>query len=598
MTRFSHAAALGLAFFGLAGCGAPRAPAPAPNANAPNADANANAPNLNAPAERVSRLVERYWDERAPMDNELAPQSLADSLAVERRFLAEMLAIPREPLDAESRLTYDIFRRQREQDIEALTYPTELLPINPFYGPPLDLARAAADMAEYPLKTARDYANWLLRIEHSVRWMRQAVANMREGMRRGYTSPRVLMERALPLLQGLGADTPANVFYVPLRTLPEAITDPERTRLSTALNHAVKDQLLPGIRELHDFIQSDYLPRTRQSVALAALPLGSSWYASLVRRAADTPLTPGEIHVIGTAEVERIRARLQALPVPPPAAGSVDLLAAYRDLKVQTLAALPGLFSALPQADFEIRAAGALGDPGVAVWYQRAAPDGAAPAILYVNTATGARPATVDIAQFLQEALPGRHVQSALQQENAELPKFRRWGARWGAPLWPAARLAAPRFGGAPGLGGAPGFVQGWALYAASLGEEWGLYRDDEARRGAASAQLKCAAALVVDTGLHAKGWTRAQAVEYLRAQLALDDAGAALMTDRFVAEPAEALACKMGELKFQALRARAQQALGAKFDYREYHSEVLKDGAMPLDILDAKLQAWMEARR
>jgi uncharacterized protein (DUF885 family) len=582
VTRFSHAVALGLAFFGLAGCGAPRAPVPAP---APNDAPNANAPNANAnaPPERVSRIVERYWDERAPLGNELAPQSLADSLAVERRFLAELLAIPRDPLNAESRLTYDIFRRQREQDIEALTYPAELLPINPFDGPPLDLARAAADMAEYPLKTAQDYANWLLRIEHSVRWMRQAIANMREGMGRGYTSPRALMERALPLLQGLGADTTANVFYVPLGTLPEAIKDPERTRLSVALNHAVRDQLLPGIRELHDFIQSDYLLRTRLSVALAALPLGTSWYASLVRRATDSPLTPSEIHGIGSAEVERIRARLQALPAPPPAVGSIDPLTAYRDLKIQTLAAVPGLFSALPQADFEIRAAGVLGDAGAAVSYQRAATDGATPAILYVNMATGARPATVDIAQFLQEALPGRHVQSALQQENADLPKFRRWGA--------------PRFG-APRFGGAPGFVQGWALYAASLGEELGLYRDDEARRGAASAQLKCAAALVVDTGLHAKGWTRAQAVEYLRAQLALDDAGASLMTDRFVAEPAEALACKMGELKFQALRGRAQQVLGAKFDYREYHSEVLKDGAMPLDILDARLQAWMEAQR
>jgi uncharacterized protein (DUF885 family) len=585
MTRFSHAVALGLAFFGLAGCGAPRAPATDANSKAPNA--NAPDANANAPQERVSRIVERYWDERAPLGNELAPQSLADSLAVERRFLAEILAIPRDPLNAESRLTYDIFRRQREQDIEAYTYPAELLPINPFDGPPLELARAAADMAEYPLKTAQDYTNWLLRIEHSVSWMRQAIANMRDGMGRGYTSPRVLMERALPLLQGLGADTTANVFYIPLGTLPESIKDPERTRLITALNHAVKDQLLPGIRELHDFIQIDYLPRTRQSVALAALPLGTSWYASLVRRATDTQLTPSEIHGIGAAEVERIRARLQGLPAPAPAVGSVDLLTAYRDLKIQTLAALPGLFSALPQADFDIRAAGAVGDAAAAVSYQRAAADGATPAILYVNTG-GARPATVDIAQFLQEALPGRHLQSALQLENANLPKFRRLGAPGlGAPRWATARF-----------GGAPGFVQGWALYAASLGEELGLYRDDEARRSAALGQLKCAAALVVDTGLHAKGWTRAQAVEYLRAQLALDDAGAALMTDRFVAQPAEALACKMGELKFQALRGRAQQALGAKFDYREYHSEVLKDGAMPLDILDAKLQAWLEAQR
>ena len=550
---------------GLAGCGAPRAPAPAP------------APNASAPPERLGRIVDRYSDERSPLANDLAAQSLADSLAVERRFLAEILAIPRDPLDAESRLTYDIFTRQREQVVEALTYPAELLPIDPFDGPPLDLARAAADMAEYPLKTARDYANWLQRIEYSVRWMRQAAANMREGMGRGYTSPRVLMERALPLLQGLGADTPANVFYIPLRTLPDVIKDPERTRLSAALDHAVKEQLLPGIRELHDFIQSDYLPRTRLSVALAALPLGTSWYASLVRQATDTSLTPVDIHSIGTAEVERMRARLQSLPVPLPTAASVDPLTAYRDLRSQTLAALPALFSALPQADFEIRAAGALGDAATALRYQRAAADGATPAVLYVATA-GARPASIDIAAFLQEALPGRHLQSALQLQRADLPKFRRLGA--------------------PRLGGAPGFVEGWALYAASLGEELGLYRDVEAKRDAASAQLKCAAALVVDTGLHAMGWTRAQAVEYLRAQLALDDASAALMTDRFVAQPARALSCKMGELKFQALRSRAQQQLGAKFDYREYHSEVLKDGAMPLDILDAKLRVWMEAQR
>ena len=566
MIRFSHAAALGLAFLGLAGCGAPSAPAPAPS------------PNASAPPERLSRIVDRFWDEHAPLANDLAAQSLADSLAVERRFLAEILAIPRDPLDAESRLTYDIFRRQREQDVEALIYPAELLPVDPFDGPPLDLARAAADMAEYPLKTAQDYANWLQRIEYSVRWMRQAVANMREGMRRGYTSPRVLMERALPLLQGLGADNAANVFYVPLRTLPDPIKEPERTRLSVALNHAVKDQLLPGIRELHDFIQSDYLPRTRLSVALAALPLGTSWYASLVRRATDTSLTPGEIHSIGAAEAERIRARLQSLPAPPPTAGSADPLTGYRDLRTQTLAALPVMFSALPQADFEIRAAGALGDAAGALRYQRAAADGATRAILYVNTTAGARPTIIDIAGFLQEALPGRHLQSALQQERADLPKFRRLGA--------------------PGLGGAPAFVEGWGLYAASLGEELGLYRDDEAKRGAASAQLKCAAALVVDTGLHAKGWTRAQAVEYLRAQLALDEADAGLMADRFVAQPAEALSCKMGELKFQALRSRAQQELGTKFDYREYHSEVLKDGAMPLDILEAKLKVWMEAQR
>ncbi|MEP6884135.1 MAG: DUF885 domain-containing protein [Gammaproteobacteria bacterium] len=577
MTRFSHVIAILPALWGLVGCGKPPAPAASQGTN------------LSAPHEGLRRIVDRYWDERPAGAAALEPQMLADSLAMERRFLTEILAVPLNSLDAESRLTYDIFRKEREQEIEGLTYPAELLPIDPFGGPLLELARAAADMGQYPLKTAQDYRNWQIQIDGSVRWIRQAIANMRDGMRRGYTSPQSIMQRALALLQGLGEDTGANVFYVPVRTLPDAIKDPERTRLSVSLNGAVKDQLLPAIRELHDFIKSDYLPRARVSVAWASLPLGTSWYAYLVALNTDTRLTPSEIHNIGVAEVERIRTRLQSLPAGPPAAPAksdvpaADPLTAYRDLKALALAAVPALFSALPKADFEITAANPLAGPGAALAYQRATEDGATPAILYVGGGTGTTPATVDIAEFLQETVPGMHLQSALQQERVDLPKFRRW--------------SAPRYG-AQRYGGAPAFVDGWALYAVSLGEDLGLYRDDEAKRGAAFAQLRCAVALVADTGLHAKGWTRAQAVEYLRAQLALDEAGAALMTDSFVAEPGKALACKMGELEFQALRNRAQQALGDKFDYREFHGEVLRDGAMPLDILETKMKLWMEARR
>jgi uncharacterized protein (DUF885 family) len=180
--------------------------------------------------------------------------------------------------------------------------------------------------------------------------------------------------------------------------------------------------------------------------------------------------------------------------------------------------------------------------------------------------------ATVEIASFLQEAIPGRHYQTALQRERSDLPKFRRFGTE-------------------------PAFVDGWALYASSLGEEMGLYRDDDAKRGALLAQLNCAVALVVDTGLHAKDWTRAQALDYVRAQLAADAGDAGLMTDRLVALPGKALACKMGELKIQALRNLAQQKLGMRFDIHEFHAEILKDGAMPLDILEAKMKLWMEAR-
>jgi uncharacterized protein (DUF885 family) len=541
----------------------------------------------------LTRIVERYWDERRPAGNPLTPQFLADSLAVERRFLAELIAVPSSGLDTGSRLTYDIFKRQRQLAIEGFTYPAELMPVNPFEGMPWQFALDAADLGRRPLAGAQDYENWLAQIDAYVGWTHQAIANMREGMRRGYTSPRVLMQRTLPLLQSLGTDTSANIFYQTLQSMPESIKEPERTHLTSSLNGAVRDKLLPAYRELYEFIQSEYLPRARTSVALTVLPLGPSWYAYRIKRATDTQLTAGEIHNMGVAEVERIRARLLSLPAgaPPPGAAGVgtamaastaaatgvatgagEPLKAYQDLKAQVLAAVPTLFSAVPRADFEIRAV------SPAPWaprlpaYQSAAPDGRTPAILYVDAASStARPGNLDISGFLQEAIPGRHFQSAFQQERADLPKFRRFGTD-------------------------PAFDDGWALYAASLGEELGLYRDDEARRGVLLRQLGCAAALVVDTGLHAMDWTPARAADYLRQQLSLSAADADLVVDRFVALPGDALACTMGQLKIQALRSRAQQVLGARFDIHEFHSEILKDGSMPLDVLEAKMNLWLGA--
>jgi uncharacterized protein (DUF885 family) len=531
MTRFSQAALVGLVFFWLAACGAAPTP-PAPQAADPA-----------EPRERLSRIVDRYWDEHVFLANPISPQSLADSLAVERHFLAEVLSVPRDRLDVDSRLTYDIFRRQRELAIEGFTYPAELLPVNPFAGMPQQLARLAADAGPHPLQAAKDYEAWLRRIDDYVLWTRQAIANMRDGMRRGYTSPRVLMERMLPLLQGLGEDTSANVFYLPVRTPPEGIPDAERTRLTVSLTSAVKDKLLPAFRELHDFIRDEYLPRARVGVALSALPLGPSWYAYRLKLATSTQLTPNEIHGIGMAEVERIRARLQSIPsgAPPAGAGDAPNAITYQDLKAQTLAAMPALFSAVPEADFE--------------------------------TATNVpQPASMDIVSFLREEIPGRRYQSTLQHARADLPRFRRFGSE-------------------------PAFVDGWALYAASLGEELGLYRDDAAKRNALLGQLRCAVALVADTGIHAQGWTRVQAVDYLRAQLAAGDADADQMADRFVALPGDALACMVGKLRIQALLAQAQHVQGARFDIREFHSEILKDGAMPLDILEAKMKLWLEVQ-
>src|SRR3984885_9285553 len=294
MSGFSWMFPCGLAFAVLLGCGGPPAPSPA----APGRAA--------AGAEQVNRIVERYWDDRQPAEDAISPQVLADSLSVERRYLAEILAVGRDALDAKAKLTYDIFKRQREIAIDGFTFPSELLPIDPIDGRPHRLAAYAAELAARPSTKAADYENWLKRIDDYVRWSEQATVNMREGMRRGYTSPRALVERILPLLGRLAADDSDNVFYGPIRSLPDGIQASDRSKLTRDITSAVSQRLLPANRALHDFLQKEYLPRARVSLALSDLPRGSQWYAYRIRRATSSVLAPEEINRIGIAEVERL----------------------------------------------------------------------------------------------------------------------------------------------------------------------------------------------------------------------------------------------------------------------------------------------------
>jgi uncharacterized protein (DUF885 family) len=597
MIRFSYLALFVLAVLTLDACGARPPPQPA------------QAVDPGAQSEHLEQIVERYWTENAalmpwyswgsadmefsdtPAEN-IAPQSLADSLALERRYLAEVSAVPRATLDSESKLTYDIFRQERALAIEGFTYPLELLPINPYDAMPQRFAVMASAAERLALSSARDYDNWRFRATSFVRWTHQAIANMRDGMRRGYTLPRVLVEKSLPQLAALGEDAPANVFYQSMRMSPPTAADPEQIRLAETLAAFIKDEILPSYRALHAFLQNEYLPRSRSSVGLSALPLGDAWYAHLVKRATGGTSTPAQLHALGVAEVERLRQRQQALLAEASFSGNAqsyfehvrgdprfsyktaaDLLQAYQDMKDQVGTAAPTLFAAFPRAEFGIRKVEAYREAvAPALSYRPRAPNGMLAATLYVNTAAlDARPATLVLSQFLREAVPGHHYQLELQRERADLPRFRRFG-------------------------GAPAFTEGWGLYAATLGGELGLSREPEAKFGALLAQMSCAVGLVIDTGLHAQGWTRQQALEYLRSQVPIDDATADDTVDRDIARPAEALACTVGFLKIQGLRTLAQQTLGARFDLRDFHTEVVKDGAIPLDALEAKVKSWVDA--
>lgn len=564
-----------MAILSMTACGAP----PAPSAAAVYAA---------QPREQLGHLLERYWDERIAYEDAISPQILADSLEVEKRFLAELLAIPREALDAEGRLNYDIFRRQRETAIEGFTYPGELLPVNPFAGMPLKFAIAAAQTAASPLSSAQ-YDRWLRAVDDYVRWSRQAIANMQDGVLRGYTSPRALVERMLPILDRLATDAPSNVFYTPLRSMPQNLAAADRERLSNSLHDAVSQKLVPATRTLHDYLQHDYLPKARRGLGIADLPLGSSWYQYRVRRAVGAAAVPADIHRIGLADVERLRPKLQALrepgapPAGPPAATATttpaaastpalsDVLAEYQDLGEKVAANLPALFVPETLMPYEIRAVDFVPMPATPLYYRAAAAGANQTAVLFVNSLQITDKPAVGV--FLQQAVPGHHLQSSIQQQRVDLPRFRRFGTD-------------------------PAFVAGWGLYAATLGEELGINPSDADKYRALNLQLRCALALVIDTGLHSQGWTRAQALEYLHAQMSVAESDAESLIDEYAAMPGDALSCGMGALKLQALRSRAQQSLGSRFDVREFHAQILKDGAMPLDILEAKLNLWIEASR
>jgi uncharacterized protein (DUF885 family) len=594
MLRFSNRTLLGLTATALVACGAKPPSAPPPR----------TAPPAPAPAQ-LGLLVERYWAEAAaltpwyawggadmpfgetPAEN-IAPQTLADSLAIERRYLAAISTVPRSSLDTQSKLTYDIFARERSLAVEGFTYPLELMPINPFEGMPQAFALSAPGAQRLAISSAEEYEHWRSRALRFVEWTNQAIVNMRAGQRRGYTVPRLLIGEALPQLAALGEDTPTNMFYDALRSGSGGTAAAEEARLTAAVRAVLKESILPSYRALHDFLQREYLPRTRTSVAWSVLPLGNAWYTYILRRTTGSAATPAELHALGVAEVERLQQRVRSLLSEASFPGdaqafyermrgdprlshkdTAELLGAYQSLKVEVADAAAASFMAFPRAEFGIRKVEAYREAfAPAVSYLPRPPNGMAPAVLYVNTAV--RPALVLPSQYLREAVPGHHYEIELQRERADLPRFRRFG-------------------------GAPAFVEGWGLYAAALGEELKVYRDPEAKFGSLLGQLECALGLVLDTGLHAQAWTRQQALDYLHAHMPIDDDAAVKTVDRIIALPGNAVACTVGFLKIQGLRARAQQTLGAGFDVRAFHAEIIKDGAMPLDVLEAKMNSWLE---
>lgn len=541
----------------------------------------------------ATSIGDHRYDDRLP--NTLSESWLADALALEQESLEKLGQIDPASLDESARLTYDAFRFGREIAISGYRFPTELLPIDQTFSLPMLFAQMGSGSNIQPFATTRDYENFLKRVDGFGVWADQAIVNMRTGIERGVVLPRVLAERVVPQLQSLiVADAKQSLFYQPIANFPQAVNAADRERLTAAYIDAIEKKIVPAYTRLRDFMQKEYVPKARANAGYSGLPNGAAWYAWLTRHHTTTDLTPAQIHEIGLQEVARLRAEIARVQTQLHESGDVtafmkqlrgdtkfqyqsadDLLNAYRNLKERVAEALPRLFDVMPTSDFEIRAVESFRERSAAsASYQPGAADGSRPGIFYVNTwDLASRPNYLLESIYLHEAVPGHHFQLSLQFENKTLPKFRRYGTD-------------------------TAYVEGWGLYAESLGKELGLYQDPYQYVGALTLEIWRAARLVVDTGLHYKGWTREQAINYLGDNVAIGEADVVAEVERYMATPGQALAYKIGQRKIRELRTMSEQKLGAAFDVREFHQRILKNGSMPLGVLQARIERWLGAKQ
>jgi uncharacterized protein (DUF885 family) len=445
-----------------------------------------------------------------------------------------------------------------------------------------------------PFRNARDYDNFLARTRDFVAWSDAAIAALREGVARGVTLPKPAIAKVIPQLRDLAlAEPERSLFWQPVLAMPESLSAADRARLTAAWRSAIVDDIAPAYARLADFIEKEYLPHARTTVGWSALPDGAEWYRYLIRAQTTTDLTPDQIHRIGLAEVARIRREMQDVARQVGFKGDLhaffrraqqddslyytrpeDLLEAYRELKRRIDAKLPSMFSDFPKADYEVRAVEpfrAASASGAS--YQPASADGSRPGYFYVNTFNlRAQPKFGMETLSLHEAAPGHHFQISIQQELTDLPKFRRFN-----------NYVA--------------YAEGWALYCESIGKELGMFTDPWQWYGRLSDEMLRAMRLVVDTGMHAKGWSRERAIAYMHDNSSMADSDIVAEVERYIVWPGQALGYKVGQLRITAMRARAEKALGRDFDVREFHSQVLRDGAVPLDVLEAKIDRWIKAR-
>ena len=548
------------------------------------------------PIQALFRGDPRYADQ---FGDYITDAYIAGEKAAAESDLRGIKAIDRASLSPEDRISYDVFKYQTEMGLRGfepdLLKPAIVRPIDHFNGFQVFMPDMSSGQGAAPFKTVADYDNNLKRLAGYVVYLDRAIGRMKEGLAAGITNPKLVMQNSVNQFDSLIKEgVEGSTFYKPVTKFPDGISAADQARLKTEYADFIRTQLQPAHVRIRDFIRDVYLPKARTSVGLSDIPGGAKLYAYMIEQTTTTKMTPDQIHKLGLSEVDRIHGEMEKVKAQIGFKGSLQDFAkvlrtdprfkpatkeAMRDeffaIDKRILAAVPRDFSTIPKSTLEIRAEPAYREKTAAGGeYQGGTPDGSRPGIFYYNAYDLPSRYTWEYETlFLHEGIPGHHFQISLAQENTALPAFQRFG-------------------------GNTAYVEGWALYAESLGTELGMYTDPYQMYGHLNDEILRAMRLVVDTGLHTKGWTRDQSIKYMLDNSPMSETDATAEVERYIAIPSQATAYKIGQLTIRKLRTRAEQALGSKFDPRDFHAQVLMSGALPMEVLEKKIDDWIATKR
>lgn len=509
------------------------------------------------------------------------------------KYETELSKVDETKLNSEEKISYEIIKWEVSIGKDLLKQPSNLVPVHQFWGTHLTMGQYAGGTSAQPFKTEKDYRNFLKRMDLYAVWMDSAMVYMKKGMDKGVVLPRALTLKLIP--QFAEMTTPSitdNLYFSSIKIMPATFSEAVKKDLTAKYTAVISDKLVPRFNKMAEFLKNDYLPASRTTSGIGSLPFGKDLYATYVKMWTTTNLTPNEIHELGLKEVARLHAEMEKIKTQVGFKGTLmaffeevrnkkelkpfkkpeEVIANFESIYARIKPNVDKLFSLQPKTNFEIRRTEAFREKTASAEYSQGTADGTRPGIFYVPIPEVTNYNLYgDEDLFLHEAIPGHHFQVSLQQENQQLPDFRKFN-------W---------FGA---------YGEGWALYTESLGSELGLYKDPYQYFGMLGNEMHRAIRLVVDTGIHSKGWTREQAIQYSLENEAESEASIIAEIERYMAIPGQALSYKIGQLKIIELRKKAEAKMGSKFDIRKFHEKVLESGVLPLALLEKKINDWIEA--